>query len=81
MADEQNYKSYLLTFEEAMNNLWDTEGRVLSYVWAVFINTENKFQESQATQPSTTDNSSSQGMSSTVLHSCDAILSAFSLSR
>jgi hypothetical protein len=69
MADEQNYKSYLLTFEEAMNNLWETEGLVLSYAWAVFINTEDQFQaQIQASEPSTTGNSSSQGMSSTLLH-------------
>jgi len=77
MADEQHYKSHLLTFEEAMSNLWETEALVLSYVWAVFINTEEQIQaQIQASQPSTTGNPSSQGMSSNIF----ALLAAFSLS-
>ena len=40
MADEQNYKSYLVTVEEAMDYLWDAEKLVLGYAWRIFCNTE-----------------------------------------
>ncbi|KAF9450535.1 hypothetical protein P691DRAFT_789100 [Macrolepiota fuliginosa MF-IS2] len=39
MADEENYVSYLLTYEEAMKRLWGSERDVLSYAWAVFLRT------------------------------------------
>ncbi|KAF9451354.1 hypothetical protein P691DRAFT_699568 [Macrolepiota fuliginosa MF-IS2] len=39
MADEENYVSHLLTYEEAMKRLWDSERDVVSYAWAVFLRT------------------------------------------
>lgn len=67
MANEQNYKSYLLTFQEAMDNLWGREKLVLAYVWDVFVGTENALkgdsQPSGPPPPPTTDSSTSQGMS------------------
>jgi len=40
MPDEQNYKSHLLTIEEALDQLWDAEKLVLAYVWRIYCNTE-----------------------------------------
>ena len=42
MPDEQNYKSYLLSFDEALNYLWDSEKLVLAYAWRLFCNTERQ---------------------------------------
>ena len=39
LAGEENFSSYLLTYEEAMKRLWVTEQTVLRYAWAVFQNT------------------------------------------
>jgi len=42
MANEQNYKSHLLTFEEAIDHLWDAEKLVLAFAWRIFCNTERE---------------------------------------
>lgn len=39
LVDEENFTSYLLTYEEAMKRLWATEQDVLRFAWAVFLNT------------------------------------------
>jgi hypothetical protein len=48
MPDEQNYKSHLLTIEEALDNLWEAERLVLAYIWRIFCNTEREKREAAA---------------------------------
>jgi hypothetical protein len=40
MADEVNFVSHLLTYEEAMKRVWGSEQDVLRFAWAVFLQTE-----------------------------------------
>lgn len=39
MADEENYVSHLLTYEEAVRRLWGSERDVLYYAWRIFLRT------------------------------------------
>jgi len=47
MADEQNYQSHLLSIDEAMECLVDTERLVLDFTWRLFIATENELKKSR----------------------------------
>jgi len=38
-VDEANYTSELLTYDEAMKQVWGTEKDVLRFAWAVFVQT------------------------------------------
>jgi len=49
MANEQNYQSHLLSINEAMERLVDTEQLVLAFTWRLFIRTENEFKKSRNT--------------------------------
>lgn len=39
MADEENFKSYLLTYEEVMDRVTGNERHVLYYAWTVYLDT------------------------------------------
>jgi 8-oxo-dGTP pyrophosphatase MutT (NUDIX family) len=60
MADEQNYQSYLLTVEEAMSRLWDSEKLVVAYTWRIFLNTE--LEKSKMATESGAGTSAGQGL-------------------
>jgi len=45
MPDEQNYESYLLTFEEALPLVFGAERHVLEYAWTCYIYTLENFRE------------------------------------
>lgn len=47
MADEQNYQSHLLSIDEAMECLVDTERLVLGFTWGLFIETEKQLEKSR----------------------------------
>jgi len=39
MRDEQNFKSYLMTYKEAMERVYGKEKMVLKYVWRLYEET------------------------------------------
>jgi hypothetical protein len=47
MANEQNYQSHLLTYEEAMKKVSACEKRVLHYVRSIYVRTVNLLVEEE----------------------------------
>jgi hypothetical protein len=39
MADEVNFVTHLLTYEEALARVWGRERDVLKFAWAIFLRT------------------------------------------
>ncbi|KAF9529150.1 hypothetical protein CPB83DRAFT_813005 [Crepidotus variabilis] len=52
MSDEQNYETFLLDFDEAMDRIFGAEKYVVQYVWNMFCRTEQMLKEQAEGAPS-----------------------------
>lgn len=77
MPDEQNYISYLMSYEEAMQKLGIPDRNVLRYVWEAYVRTvnwEEEEREEERRQRERLANRMSQRQASANVHYNSSIL-------